>query len=391
MKVYCKGFVSGLLAAAVTACMPALVHAQSAEGYRYEDKVYAATAIVTPSVVAVETRFKEPTMDNDYALWAYTRGARPLYGLFGSGFIYKDPNYVITNNFITQDAEFVRVTLNDGRSFKAELVGESDAYKLAVLKVDWGPDFKPIGVQVGDSSKMRLGQPMAIVGKSNNNHDTFATSGIISAIRKEMPTVGGDEPTNEFIQFDAAWEHTFYGAPIVDVEGKVIGMVDKSVTAHGLNLGVPINEIVFTADRIISGEAVDTIWGVESQFVSAGLQKAGYVPWAFDLDGDGTEEPVEFGEWVSFVDTNSPAEIGGLLAGDLIYQIDETFLEFHYNYTRAKREFIPGQLVIVRFLRLNAATGEWEKKVAQVQVVEDTTPDDDDDDSSSRSSGNPHG
>ncbi|MEZ5338369.1 MAG: S1C family serine protease [bacterium] len=390
MKVYCNGFVTGLLAATVSVCLPVLASAQTDEGYRYEDKVHAATAIVTPSVVAVETRFEEPTLDSEYAYWSYTRGARPLYGLFGSGFIYKDPEYVITNTFITHDAEFVRVILNDGRSFKAEIVGESEAYKLAVLKVDWGPDFKPLGVQVGDSEKMKLGQPMAIVGKSNNNHDTFATSGIISAIRKEIPSAEGDQPTNEFIQFDAAWEHTFYGAPIVDVDGKVIGMVDKSVTAHGLNLGVPINEIVFMADRIISGDAVDTLWGVESQFVSPGLQKAGYVPWEFDMDGNGTAEPLEYGEWVSFVDANSPAEIGGLMAGDIIYQIDDTLIEFHYNYTRTRREFVPGQLVIVRFLRRNAMSGEWEKKVAQVQIVEDTSGDSDDEDGGGYS-GNPHG
>lgn len=390
MKVYCNGLVGALMATAMV-CLPIMASAQSTDGYRYEDKVHAATAIVTPSVVAVETRFKEPTLDSEYAYWSYTRGARPLYGLFGSGFIYKDPDYVITNTFITQDAEFVRVILNDGRSFKAEVVGESDAYKLAVLKVEWGPDFKPLGVQVGDSEKMKLGQPMAIVGKSNNNHDTFATSGIISAIRKEIPSAEGDQPTNEFIQFDAAWEHTFYGAPIVDVEGKVIGMVDRSVTAHGLNLGVPINEIVFMADRIINGESVDTLWGVESQFVSPGLQKAGYVPWEFDLDGNGTAEPLEIGEWVSFVDANSPAEIGGLRAGDIIYQIDDTTLEFHYNYTRARREFIPGQLVIVRFIRKNDMTGEWEKKVAQVQIVEDTSDEDDEEGGDSGPSGNPHG
>ncbi len=391
MKVYCKGLVTGLLAAAVFVCLPVMAMAQSSDDYRYEDKVHAATSIVTPSVVAVETRFDEPSLNSDYAYWSYTRGARPLYGLFGSGFIYKDPNYVITNTFITQDAEFVRVVLNDGRAFRAEIVGESSAYKLAVLKVDWGPDFKPLGVQIGDSEQMKLGQPMAIVGKSNNNHDTFATSGIISAIRKEIPSAEGDQPTNEFIQFDAAWEHTFYGAPIVDIDGKVIGMVDRSVTAHGLNLGVPINEIVFMADRIISGEAVDTLWGVESQFVSPGLQKAGYVPWEYDMDGDGAADPVDFGEWVSFVDANSPAEIGGLLAGDIIYQIDETFLEFHYNYTRIRREFIPGQLVIVRFLRMNDITGEWEKKVAQVQIIEDTSDDDDDESDSSGGSSNPHG
>ena len=134
MKVYCNGLVGGLLAAAMV-CLPIMASAQSTDGYRYEDKVNAATAIVTPSVVAVETRFKEPTLDSEYAYWSYTRGARPLYGLFGSGFIYKDPEYVITNTFITQDAEFVRVILNDGL---AESGGDAQGDVLSAIEVVQG-------------------------------------------------------------------------------------------------------------------------------------------------------------------------------------------------------------------------------------------------------------
>src|SRR5687767_5292486 len=98
----------GSAVAGVTLAIPFAASAEVGGTYRPETAVSTAVAIVRPSVVAIETRFNEPILDDDYAYWQVLRGARPLYGLWGSGFIYKDPNYVVTTSFLMDNAEHIR-------------------------------------------------------------------------------------------------------------------------------------------------------------------------------------------------------------------------------------------------------------------------------------------
>jgi serine protease Do len=366
-----------LLAVIVALGLPlgALGAPRDESSYRPEDAVAAASAMVIPSVVGVETRFKEPELKDDFVFWQYFRGARPLYGLYGTGFIYKDPQFVITTSFLMTDAQFIRILLADGRSYKAELVGENEDLDIAVLKVDWGPDQKAVAPSFADSDRLRLGQPMAIVGRSLTGADTFATAGIISAIRKEMP--GEKEPTDQFLQFDAPFDFSYIGAPIVDVFGNVIGMVKgTSESGTNINLGIPINDLVTYADRVIGGETKEIWFGVETQIVTEGLKQAGFVPHSFDWNNDNKAEALSFGTWVSYVEPNSPAEVAGLRAGDIIMELDNIKIKYQYDWDSTMRSFRIGQLVFVEFLRKDAVTGQWARGQAQLQLLE--SPEDND-------------
>jgi serine protease Do len=345
-----------------------------------EAAVSAATAIVRPSVVAIETRFDRPRSDDDFGYWQMMSGARPLHGLFATGFIYKDPQYVITCKFMTQYAEYYRIILDDGRSFQAELVGENDDFDVAVLKVDWGPDLEPVAPAMGDSDKLQLGQRVALVGKALNSVDTFSTMGTISALRKQV--TGSPEPTDQMLQFDASYELTFTGAPLVDVKGRVVGMVTNSVGV-GLNLGVPINDIISIADRLISGETTETWFGVEPQLMTTGLQEAGYAPATFDWNGDGKAEKVDFGMWVSYVEPNSPADIAGMKAGDTIVELDSKLIKYEYDWSAFKRSLEVGQLITVKFIRKNELSGKWERMETQVQILAAPGEEEDSEDSKS--------
>ena len=365
MSVKWTRWLVGVSVLAVLAASAAF--AQDDLEYRPELAVAGATQLVRPSVVAVETRFDEPRLEDGYEYWQFMRGARPLYGLWGTGFIYKDPQYVITTSFLMSHAEHIRVILDDGRSFSAELIGEDDDFDVAVLKVDWGPDLEPISPPFGDSDRLKLGQPIAIVGKALNSVDTFATAGIISAIRKKIPHT--DEPTDKFLQFDASYELSFTGAPLVDIGGKVIGMVRRAVATQ-INLGVPINEISSIADKLIAGEVTETWFGVEAQRLVMGIIDWGGAPRQFDWDSDGEAEEVDYGYWVSWVEPGSPADIAGLEAGDTIVQLDNQFIKFDYDWDSYVREFGVGQLVFVHFIRKNEATGEFYRSQTQVQILE---------------------
>ena len=332
-----------------------------------QNSVANATAMVRPSVVAVETRFDEPRLDSGYEYWQYMRGARPLYGLWGTGFIYKDPQYVITTSFLMSHAEYIRVILDDGRSYEAELIDRDGTFDVAVLKVDWGPDLEPISPSFGDSDALKLGQPIAIVGKALNSVDTFATSGIISAIRKNLPR--SEEPTDKFLQFDASFELSFTGAPLIDIEGNVIGMVEDTVGTN-LNLGVPINDIIHIADKIIAGEVVDIWHGLECVRLNKGIIDWGGAPRNFDWDGDGEEEEVDYGFWVSHVEEGSPADIAGMKPGDTIVEVDGVFLKYEHDWDTFLRELKVGQLVFVEFIRKNEVTGEFYRDRSQIQILE---------------------
>lgn len=386
MKVERTRWLTAMLVLALLT--PVAATAQGGPANRPEDAVAAATALVRPSVVAIETRFDEPTLDDDYVYWQAFRGPRPLYGLWGTGFIYKDPQYVITAKFLMEKAEFIRVILDDGRSFKAEVVGENDDFNIAVLKVDWGPDLEPISPPFGDSAALRLGQPIAVVGKALNSVDTFATAGIISAVRKETPNA--KERTDKYLQFDASYELSFIGAPIVDVRGSVVGMV-RDTAGTNINLGVPINEITSVADKIIAGDVVETWFGVETQFITSGIIDAGYAPRTFDWDEDGKADEVDFGKWVSYVEPNSPADIAGLKEADLIYMLDETFIKDDYAWFAFTRDMEVGQLVTVKFIRKNEVTGKWEALDTQVQILEKAEEEDGDESVASSMPANPHG
>jgi serine protease Do len=343
--------------------LPALASAQE---YDPSLAVSRATAIVRPSVVAIETQFDQPRIDDNYAFWHALRGPRPLYGLWGSGFIYKDPQYVITSDFLMDYAKYIRIILDDGRSYSAEMVGKDSDFGVAILKVDWGPDIEPIAPPFGNSDDLKLGTPIALVGKALNSIDTYATAGIISAIRKEIPN--SNEPTDQFLQFDASWELSFIGGPIVDVNGNVVGMIGNSA-GNSLNLGAPINDVVEAVQRILSGEDTKIWFGVEGMLMASGIMDIGEAPRTFDWNGDGKAEPLEFGRWVSYVEPNSPADIAGLRPSDTIVELNGKLIKYSYDWSSTIRTFRVGQLVTVAFIRKNKDTGEWERQQTQVQIL----------------------
>lgn len=381
----------GALGMALALAAPISAFAQIGGNYRPDTAVSTAVAIVRPSVVAIETRFKEPILDDDYAYWQYLRGARPLYGLWGSGIIYKDPQYVVTTAFLMDNAEYIRVILDDGRSYQATLVGKNDDLEVAVLKVDWGPDLSPIAPPFGNSDKLALGQPIAVVGKALNSVDTFTSFGVVSAIRKEVP--GTELPTDEFLQFDASYELSFVGGPIVDVNGNVVAMVDRTVQDFSLtniNLAVPINEVTLAADRIISGDNLEIWFGAEVQAMSQAIIEIGGAPKTFDWNNDGKPEPLDAGMFVTYVDPLSPADIAGVKPGDIIMELDNKRMKYDFDWDSSLRDLRVGQLIVAKFIR-KTGTGQWQRLETQVQVLQKPADDDENDEGGSGgSSGSYH-
>ena len=129
-------------------------------------------------------------------------------------------------------------------------------------------------------------------------------------------------------------------------------------------------------------EEEDVLFGVETQFMAQGIKEIGLAPQTFDVEGDGEAEPLEIGMWVSYITPNSPADLAGLNVGDTIIALDNILIDSRYAWNSYVRDFRVGQLVIVKFIRKDEATGEWYLDQTQVQIVEDTSAEDEDSESS---------
>jgi len=300
------------------------------------------------SVVYVETRFDRPRNDDAYAVWGAFRGARPLMGLFGTGVIYKDSRYVITSPFLMEHAEYVRVVTWDGKSFSATIEGKNDPFKTAVLKVEWGSDYQPSPAAFGDSDQLKLGEPIAILGRSEEGLDFLSTVGVISAIRKELPTV--DEPTEQYIQFDAPYYLPMMGGPLSDVDGTVIGIVYNTVTdfyGTNVNFAVPINDVIRAADSIIAGVAKRVWFGVERIALTEQIRALNRIP-----------ERIPFGMFITYVEPGSPADLAGLKAGDLMVSLDGNAIEQEFDYSAFFRRLYLGQVIEVEYWRFTAGVSD---------------------------------
>ncbi len=229
----------------------------------------------------------------------------------GSGFIITDDGYIITNNHVIADAgrDGVQVSLQDGRTVEAEIVGSSPAYDLAVLDVSL-VNLTPLAL--GDSDEVAVGDPVVAVG-SPLGLDGTVTSGIVSA--KNRPVTAGGQGEVSFInavQTDAAINPGNSGGPLLDSSGRVIG-VNSSIAALqngfggqagsiGLGFAIPINQARLTAEQIIAdGEASYPIIGATL-----------------------TYGPVGQGAIVDSVVPGGPADGVGLRAGDRVVAIDDS-------------------------------------------------------------------
>jgi len=224
----------------------------------------------------------------------------------GSGFIITDDGYIITNNHVVTDADEIAVSLQDGRSADAALVGRSPAYDLAVLDVELS-DLTPL--PLGDSDEVVVGDPVVAVGSPLGLEGTV-TSGIVSAVNRPV-TAGGQGEVSfiNAIQTDAAINPGNSGGPLLDAAGRVVGVNTSIATltsfagqagSIGLGFAIPINQARVTAEQIIAdGEASYPIIGATLDQEQSG-------------QGVGIESVVDGG----------PAESAGLRAGDRIIALD---------------------------------------------------------------------
>ena len=258
----------------------------------------------------------------------------------GSGFITTGDGYIITNNHVIADSgsDGVSVSLQDGRTVEASIVGTSPAYDLAVLDVEL-TNLTPLAL--GDSGEVVVGDPVVAVGSPLGLEGTV-TAGIVSAT--DRPVTAGGQGEVSFInaiQTDAAINPGNSGGPLLDSEGRVVG-VNSSIAALsafggqagsiGLGFAIPINQARLTAEQIIaSGEAEYPIIGA-----------------TLDIGEPGQ------GAVIASVVPGGPADEVGLRSGDIVVAINGAVVRGADELIVAIRTKQPGDTVELTVARNGA-------------------------------------
>ncbi|WP_309897272.1 trypsin-like peptidase domain-containing protein [Archangium sp.] len=235
------------------------------------------------------------------------RGQRrePVRQGAGSGFIIDSKGLVLTNNHVIEGAVSIRVRLDDGRSFDAEIVGRDPLTDVALLRLKGKVDGLPT-VKLGDSDGMRVGDWVVAIGNPFGLASSVS-SGILSARARDIHS----GPYDDFLQTDAAINPGNSGGPLFNLKGEVVG-INTAIVGGGTGIGfaVPSNLVKALLPQLEKDGAVTRAW------LGIGIQ---------DLTGDLAKAlalPVNAGAIVSEVNDNSPASKAGLRSDDVIVSID---------------------------------------------------------------------
>ena len=171
-------------------------------------------------------------------------------GALGSGFVVSEDGYIVTNNHVVSNADEIFVKFSDGREYKTKLIGTSPEVDIAVLKIEANEKFKPL--EFSDSDKIEIGQWSIAFGNPMGLNDSM-TVGVISAAGRSSL---GIEEIENFIQTDAAINQGNSGGPLIDINGRVIGVNTAILSASGGSVGlgfaIPSNLASVVKDSIIA-------------------------------------------------------------------------------------------------------------------------------------------
>lgn len=283
---------------------------------------------VLPSVVVIRTEAIRYHLGRDLFYGRLYRIPERLDGQ-GSGVIISKDGYILTSNHVVDKAQQVEVILADGTALPARLIGADPHTDLAVLKIEADPAHAFTAIEFGDSDEVRVGEVVIAIGSPFNLNGTV-TMGIVS----QKGRVIGMLPYEDFIQTQAPINPGNSGGPLVDADGRMVGinaaiqrgspMSDGNV---GIGFAVPANLALRVARAVIETGKIEH-------------------PWIGIL-----MEKVEGGVGVNEVYRDSPAESAGVKRGDVITSINGRAVSSALDVRRAVFQTRTGEPISVSVLR----------------------------------------
>lgn len=267
----------------------------SASGSMTAAQIYQADA---PGIV--EIRVREQT-SSQQGLDPFGGGGRQTTEAQGTGFEIDSKGDIVTNAHVVDGATSITVKTEEGKSYKATLVGKDDTTDVAVIHIDAAAgDLHPL--TFGDSSELQVGDPVVAIGDPFGLTDSLST-GVVSALGRTI-TSPDNHPIDNAIQTDAAINHGNSGGPLLNDRGQVIGITsqiyaDDSTSGNvGVGFAVPSSTVERIASELItSGKATHPFLGIYLDQANGGAK-------------------------IARVTSGSPAADAGLKAGEVITAID---------------------------------------------------------------------
>ncbi len=260
----------------------------------------------------------------------------------GTGIVLTSDGYIVTCNHVLAGCNTVKIGKGE-KTFDAKIVGTDPYSDVALLKTQSG-EFTP--VELGDSEKLNVGQYVLALANPFNRNQPTATTGIITGVNSTLRGWRGTQMEN-IIATDAQLNPGFSGGPLVDADGKVIGINSAYVWQRGI--AIPVNKVKAIADRLMTGKTVKKGYlGIIANTVAIPQEIA---------EQAGLEQ--ETGVMIFSVEPDSPARKAGLAMGDVIVKINDKPVMDFYDLPRFLIEDVVGKeskLTIIRRENLIEAT-----------------------------------
>ena len=280
----------------------------------------------------------------------------------GSGFIYTADGYIVTNQHVIANASSINVTLYNGDTYPATLVGSDSDYDVAVLKID-AKDLP--AVTLGNSTDVNVGDTVMAIGNPLGELTFSMSSGIVSCVNRAINVEG--TPFN-MIQVDASINPGNSGGPLMNLYGEVVGIVSAKyssyadTTVEGLGFAIPINDVQsIISDIMENGSVTDKAY----MAITAGTMTQ---QMAAQYKINATE-----GVFVYSVEDGGAGDKAGLKLGDVITKLNDTQITSMEDLSAAKKGFKAGDTVTLTVLRDGQEITTQLTFDAQPQTTDDTT------------------
>ena len=257
----------------------------------------------------------------------------------GSGFIITSDGYIVTNYHVISGGTSVTVTLNDGTTYDAAVIGGEEDYDIAVLKVNPG-ETKLQAVVLGESSDLLVGEEVLTIGNPLGELTFSMSEGIVSCLDREINVDG--TPFN-MIQITTAVNSGNSGGPLFNTYGEVVGIVSAKYSSstngtavEGLGFAIPMDDVLLMIKDIMENGQVTT---------------RPYLGIMAAYDSQPNQSGVKSGVYIQSVLEDGPAAKAGLHAGDVITMIGVTTIVDRDDISSLSKNYQAGDTVTVTFVR----------------------------------------
>ena len=296
-------------------------------------------------------------------------------GSVGSGVVLDTEGHILTNNHVVDGYDQYVVTMDDGTTYEAEFVGNDASSDLAVIKLKDADASKLTPIEIGDSSKLNVGEWVMAIGSPFGNEQSVST-GIVSALYRStaMSSTSGNTIYANMIQTDAAINPGNSGGALVNDNGELVGInsliESYSGSSSGVGFAIPVNYAKNIADQIIDGKTpVHPYLGATLSSVNA-------------LNARTNKLSTDSGAYVASVVEDGPAAKAGIQEGDVITKLGDDEITSADGLIIALRSHEVGEKVEITLMR-----GKEEKKVT-VELGSDEELQNQQQDDSSTDTGN---